>query len=69
MKIRLKGLIIILGAVVIGLLFGELQVIFPVVKLVMTAFLCLVVAGLYIFVFVLMLIIRVKRLKQPREGE
>ena len=69
MNNRLKDLIIVLGVVVIGLLFGELQVIFPVVKLIMTAFLCLVAAGFLIFVLVLVLIIRVKRLKQPREDE
>ena len=67
MKIRLKELIIVLVPVVIGLLFGVLQVIFPVVSLVWTAFLDLVVAGFLIFV--LILIIRVKRLKQPQKDE
>jgi hypothetical protein len=53
MNNRLWDLIIFLVLVVFGLPFGVLQVMFPVVRLVWTAFLDLVGAGFLIFVLVL----------------
>lgn len=71
MNNRLKGLIIILGAVVIGLLFGELVIIFPVVSLVTRAVIDFVMYAFWIFMLILVviIIIRAKWLNQPQKDE
>ncbi len=70
MNKRLKELIIILGAVVIGLLFGVLVIIFPVVSLVTRAVIDFVMYVFWIFILILVVIIIIiisaKRLNQPR---
>jgi hypothetical protein len=71
MNSRLKELIIVLAPVVIGLLFGVLQIIFPVVSVVTRAVIDFVMYVFWIFMLILIVvvIIRAKRLNQPQKDE
>lgn len=64
-------LIIVLGEVVIGLLFGVLVIIFPVVSVVTRAVIDFVMYVFWIFMLILVVIIIIgaKKLNRPREDE